>query len=143
MTESPDLRLAFPAHVDDAGILTPDDPAKWRATLLGRFRGKAVWIEIGRPKLKRSDQQNRYYWSCVVPIFSECSGYEKDEAHDLLKSKFLRVERVLPSGEIMERVRSTTELTVQEFTEYVERCVRFCDSQDWRMPPMDDAAVSL
>lgn len=143
MSESPDLRLTFPAKVDDAGMLIPDDPRKWRATLLGRFRGKAVWIEIGRPKIKRSDAQNRYYWSCVVPIFSECSGYEKDEAHDLLKSKFLRVERVLPSGEIMERVRSTTELTVQEFTEYVERCVRFCDSQDWRMPPMDDVAVSL
>lgn len=109
-----------------AGVLTFDDPLRWKATL-GKLAGHRVTITVRREQQRRTTNQNAWYWSSVGPLalFSEWTGYEKDEAHDLLKSMFLKVERVLPSGEVVETIGSTASMSIEEFSAYCDRVVRF------------------
>lgn len=71
-------------------------------------------VEVFPASELRSVEQNRYYWGVVVEAFSQWSGYDKLEAHDVLKGMFL------PEGKT-----STSDLTEAEFAEYLERCIRF------------------
>ena len=107
-----------------AGVLTFDDPLRWRATL-GKLVGKRVTVTIRREQQRRTTQANAWYWACVVPLFSEWTGYERDEAHTLLKQMFLKVERVLPGGETVESIGSTSQLSIEDFSAYCNRIVRF------------------
>ena len=71
---------------------------------------------------KRSTKQNRYLWGCVydaiVKKWSIDLGWDEEDVHDYLKTKFLR--RRLPNGEVV--VGSTAVLKKKPFTEYVEKC---------------------
>ncbi len=74
---------------------------------------------------KRSDQQNKYYWSAIIPIVKEGLkgvGIEmsKEQTHELLKYKFLKREFITSDGDILQSVGSTTELNKVEFSEYKE-----------------------
>jgi hypothetical protein len=80
-----------------------------------------VEVIVRRARVQRSDNQNKYYWACVIPLISEWSGYEHEEVHDALKQRFLTEHH--EGG--LDRVRSTSTLSTSEFTEYVERCRRF------------------
>ena len=77
---------------------------------------------------KRSLQQNNYYWEIldeyVQPLLYEL-GWEhiknKEAAHEFMCSLFLKVSDVnIQTGEMKERIRSTTELTKIEFSTYLE-----------------------
>lgn len=106
------------------GVLTLDVPLRWRA-VLARHEGRRVTLTVQREQLQRTLAQNRWYWSIVVPVFGDWTGYEKDEAHAVLKSLFLKVEKTLPTGEVLEVPGSTAKLTKEEFSEYCERVARF------------------
>lgn len=75
---------------------------------------------------KRSLPQNAYYWSTVVPLVYKAlrdAGFDAvrnhDDAHEVMKHLFLKVSE--QRGEVLiERVKSTTELTKMEFSEYIE-----------------------
>lgn len=94
-------------------------------TLSGLWR-----IELVRYRARRTDAQNRYYFGVLVTAFADYlseQDYEittREHAHELIKGKFLIVDVVHPTtGEsIGRRVRSTTELSVEEFSEYIDRC---------------------
>ena len=75
---------------------------------------------------KRSNNQNRYYWSGVVPIVREGLKdmgivMSTEQTHSLLKFRFLKKEFISNDGEVIESIGSTTELSKQEFNEYIER----------------------
>jgi hypothetical protein len=85
-------------------------------------------VEIVKYRPRRTDSQNRYYWPCVVQPFADFLRAQgqtitDEQAHDLMKAKFLTISVINPgSGEVIgERVRSTTELKVEEFGEYLEK----------------------
>jgi len=92
---------------------------------LADFEGKEVSITIQRKKKTRSTQQNRYYWSCVVYIVRDCLrdvGHRLtiEETHLLLRTKFLSVPLLLnDSGEFIEHIKSTTELSTIDFSNYI------------------------
>lgn len=132
--ESPDVRAVFTGSVTERGQLLLDEPAVVMARLLRMFKGKRVDVIVMREKKQRSDAQNRYYWSMVVPVFSEATGYEKEEAHEILKALFLRQEIALPGGELVERVGSSAELDTAAFHEYVEKCCRWLSGHGWYVP---------
>lgn len=70
---------------------------------------------------KRSKKQNRVYWMYVNTL-SECTGFSSEEMHEVLKFKFLKSELVnVNTGEILEFVKSTTELSTSEFTEFIDK----------------------
>jgi hypothetical protein len=79
--------------------------------------GNAYILEIKKAVKHRSLNQNRFYWGVVIPLFSQQSGYTKEEAHQTLSEIHLKYER---GGRSF--VRSTTSLSTIEFEQYVEQC---------------------
>lgn len=74
---------------------------------------------------KRSNLQNAYYWSAVIPIVKEGLkdlgiDMSKEQTHELLKYKFLKREFITNDGDILQSIASTTELSTKEFNEYIE-----------------------
>lgn len=134
MTDSPEVRAVFSGSVSTEGRLVFDEPVVTMARLLRIFKGHRVDVIVRREKKQRSDQANRYYWSMVVPVFSEATGYDSDEAHELLKAMFLSREVTLPDGLIVTKAGSSAALDTKEFAEYVDKCCRWLASQGWYVP---------
>jgi len=92
---------------------------------IATFEGKQIVIKIEKLKKKRSTQQNRYMWSVIVPIVRNClkeSGniFNDEQTHELIKYKFLK-ETILikeETGEFVERIKSTTELSTSQINDY-------------------------
>ena len=90
------------------------------------FEGCDVLITLEKPKKKRSNPQNAFYYGVIIPIVQNClrdAGYlmTNEATHDLIKLKFLK-EVILTNeetGEIVERVKSTTELSTSQFMDFV------------------------
>lgn len=82
--------------------------------------GQRVEVIIRKPKTKRSDLQNNYYWSVVVELLANELGYDKDELHEILKYKFLQSNAM---G--MPYIKSTTKLSTGEFEEYLSKIKRW------------------
>ena len=69
-----------------------------------------VWIDIKTAPKTRSPQQNAYYRTIVRQIGLHL-GYPEDEMHDVVKAKF--------------EIKSTKDLDVDEFSEFLDRLIRF------------------
>ena len=82
--------------------------------------GQRVEVIIRKPRTKRSDVQNSYYWGVVIELLSKELGYDKDELHEILKYKFLQSNAM---G--MPYVKSTTKLSTGEFEEYLSKIKRW------------------
>jgi hypothetical protein len=101
-----------------------------KATLLNRIRlaSGPHRVSIARWRPRRSDGQNRLYWVSVVHPFGEFlrehgNDYTDDDAHALLKTKFLSRTWVDPAtGEVVNFTGSTTKLTTEDFSTYIEQC---------------------
>lgn len=71
-------------------------------------------------KPKRTENQNRYYFGVYLPLIAEETGEQNiDRLHELFKSMFLTKEIVKVLGKDVRMKRSTTDLTVSEFIEYI------------------------
>jgi len=85
-----------------------------------RFR-----VTFERLYKKRSNEQNKYYWGCVLPILlteikEQGNDYDDDSLHEELKSRFGHKKEVHnKDGEIIELIRSTSTYTTSEFMEYL------------------------
>jgi hypothetical protein len=110
-------------------------PAAWQALAqLGAANAKA-FLDRGRPlrvivtedEKKRTSEANRFYWGAVLTTIAEQAWvdgrqYSKDVWHEHFARLYLpHTEIVTPYGEIVSRRKSTTELTVSEFSEYLQR----------------------
>lgn len=84
-------------------------------------------------KNNRSNQQNAYYWSGVIPTIKEGLkeiGYREittnEQTHELMKFMFLKKQIVNENtGEVLETIGSTAKLTTIEFMEYIDRIAQF------------------
>lgn len=76
---------------------------------------------------KRTLKQNRMYWA-IINWLAETSWEDAQDIHDWFKDMFL--SKKLESEIFWEKnvVRSTTELTTKEFTDYVEKVANFAAS---------------
>ena len=102
------------------GKMVPENPIKFRVRLAA-FEGKKGECVLREPRKQRSLLENNYYFSVIVSMLSEFTGYEKEEMHEILKWKFLRY--VDDRG--IERARSTTDLSTVEAEDYYERIRRW------------------
>lgn len=107
-----------------------------RLSYIDKFKTAVRSLPNGRYKLvlskiynKRSNQQNNFLWGVIYPIvrdglvdvgydeFKNDTDYEK--THSLCKYLFLETEIVnKKTGEVIETIRSTAELTTVEAMEY-------------------------
>lgn len=87
-----------------------------------------VWIVVEKYYSKRSLKQNNLLHLYFNEIAKE-TGMQLEQIKDALKMKFLTVALTTKdgeimadasSGEVMERVRGTSELTVTEFMEFTD-----------------------
>ena len=98
---------------------------------MSREKDLPVTVEIKVKKRFRSDVQNAYYWGVVVAKVSDRLrelGHDIDRylTHEFLKGRFLYSELTDPNtGEVMKIPRKTSELTTQEFIEYMEHVKQF------------------
>lgn len=77
-------------------------------------------VTIENKKKHRSVQQNRWYWA-AIKILADHTGYTSNEMHEVCKLKFLKVELVNEkTGEVLEYVKSTTDLSTTEFSVYMD-----------------------
>ncbi|WP_433705839.1 recombination protein NinB [Paraburkholderia sacchari] len=87
--------------------------------------GKPLSVEIGEYQQKRSSDQNRLYWSVLAEIAeaAEIEGkrFSREAWHEHFRSEYLPKQES-PSGLV---AMSTTQLTKQEFADYVTRIQAF------------------
>lgn len=92
--------------------------------------GKLVEIVL-RPLPIRSNAQNAYMWSVIIPeITAELKrlGHEvnNDLTHELLKAKFNPKHVRNEDAEVIaEYGGSTTEMTTRDFMEYIDRIIKW------------------
>jgi hypothetical protein len=135
-TDSPDYTADFSGEVTPDGQLKLDETGRWLGWLM-RHKGKRLTITVSRAKIRRSDAQNRRYWSLVIPCFSEWSGFERDEARETLLQMFSSYEDRLPSGEAVVRVVRSSRMTVGQFSDYTSRVERFLAGHGFVFPSDD------
>jgi len=109
-----------------SGRLYIRNKALFDAEVQNLSEGKEYTLILKSKKKQRSIPQNRYYFGVVVPIVFHAlrdAGFNeiktKEDAHDILKLKFLKTTINSESGEFIERIKSTTELSTSEFMDFI------------------------
>jgi len=82
---------------------------------LGTLENKDITLELKKRSRKRTNKANRYYWA-ILTLIGKDLGYYPEEIHNSFKALFLtdRTKKI-------PIVKSTTRLSTEEFTEYIER----------------------
>jgi len=69
-------------------------------------------------KRNRTVEQNDYYWTVLTHISQE-TGYTKDDLHDMMRYKFLGMQKKEVAGVVIEYLPSTTKLKVGDMADYI------------------------
>ena len=116
------------------------------------FEGKQIIIKIEKAKKKRSTQQNRFYYGVIIPIVQNClkeAGHvmTNESTHNLIKLKFLKETLFVneTTGEVIERIKSTTELSTSQFMDLLAEINNFTfEYFGVNLPsPNDDLTLNL
>lgn len=88
-------------------------------------RGRPLRVIVTEDEKKRNAEQNKFYWAAVITPISEQAWvdgrrFDKDTWHEYFARRHgVCEELVLPGGEIVTRRKSTTQMTVGEFSEFI------------------------
>lgn len=111
-------------EIDKDGIITRGKTLLQKA--LHEFAGKRLRITIEPNKRKRSNQQNRYFHGCVIPLVQEKLidlGFNEAKSNewtkDFIKYNCLIKEFVSEHGEVIKSIGKTSELTTSEFMDMI------------------------
>lgn len=99
--------------------------------------GEMVTITITNKKPKRTISQNNYYWLYLGIIAAE-TGDSIGDLHTFFKGKFLGEKIVEVFGEKVRRTKSTTELSVNDFGEYIDQIAALTEIEP---PPTENYGV--
>ena len=96
---------------------------------LDKFEGKVVTIDVKLYKAKRSNNQNSYYWSVIVPLWKQILADEwgelrtLEQTHEFLKYNCNYDEKVNEdTGEVFKLSKSTTKNNTKEQEMFHEKC---------------------
>ena len=88
-------------------------------------KGEPLRLIVTAEERQRNTQQNRFYWGAVLKQIAESAWvdgkqYDKDTWHEFFARRYgVMDELTLPDGEIITRRKSTTQMSVGEFSEYL------------------------
>ena len=85
--------------------------------VIRKFESKPITVTVTRRKIKRTLPQNSYLWGVVYKIIADYIGDTDESVHDAMGQEF----RGYRDDNGLKKVRSTTEMSTEEFTAYVER----------------------
>lgn len=128
----------FYGRVDKAGKVVFDQPFEWAKHCAG-LKNQRIEVTARKQRTQRSLKQNRAYFGLIVSAVAEHCGYTKDEAHEALAFKFLRLgepDALLPTR------RSTADLTTKEFEDYTAQVKQFAAEELGLLIP-DPSAVAI
>ena len=97
-------------------LLDSDDPDNWQVLIKKRADSRSV-------------EQNARLWSIYTSI-GNYLGYTAEEVHQLMKFKFVLIEKYVGKDKIT-LVRSTTKLNVKEMAEYQEKIEAWAANMGW------------
>lgn len=127
--------LVFEGRVSEDGTIHL--PKTMRKQLVAAYRGKAIVVTVRRKRRTRSNEQNAYYWACVIPAlihaFNELgtpmqpdNADDKEAMHCFFRDKFLKGrEMVTAQGEVFNLPPTTTELSKDEFAQYLDEIMKW------------------
>lgn len=101
--------------------MTSEDKKKYCIKECPRCKGEGKVMM----KIKRSMNQNRYYWSVIVLMIATEIGEDKDTTHEILRYKFNSEKKVLADQSVIQLPLSTSELDTIKFEEYLSTIRRW------------------
>ena len=90
-------------------------------------RGSPLRVIVTEESKRRNSEQNRRLWGYLYKTIAEQAWvnekqYTKDIWHEFFAREFgVCDEMVLPTGEIITRRKSTTEMSVKEFADFMQQ----------------------
>ena len=105
--------MRFTAVIKNGKIVWHDERAV--AEHLNLIDSEECYIDI-KPSKVRNTAQNNYYWA-ILREFGDQVGYHAEEMHDVCKSHF--------------KLKTTSEFTVEEFSEYIDRVIMYAAEQGY------------
>jgi len=134
-----------------AGHLGADGRIRCNKTLLRQLlhgrRECEVEIIVRRAYATRSTKANAFYWGVVLQALAEHTGHLPEELHDILKAKFL--PKALAVCDLNGELRgeyviggSTASLSVEEFSEYMNRIIRWAQDELGVVIPQPDSEAA-
>jgi hypothetical protein len=141
--------LEFMCPVVDGRL--PEREAKRIGAAIRKLDGKRIVVSIEEVKKTRSNQQNRYYWGCMVKLITDAfrdagNMVNAEDVHDFLKAEVGKLSQVLVTvdGEVFRGPGSTAKLTTTEFSNYIEAVKAWAtDRLDLKIPSPDEAFSSI
>lgn len=95
---------------------------------IGRLPDKPYDINIDVHRVKRSTSQNALYW-LWLDIVADETGNSRDELHDVFRTKFLPVAEHEVLGVVVRELPTTTKLSTDQFTTYLNQIEVFCNTE--------------
>lgn len=122
------------------------------AAAISNYEGKRVEITIEQAKNKRTNPQNRWYWGVAVEMISHLmldlgSPLSKEDCHVMIKMAVGNIEPSLiyeeivieSTGEIIRRMKSTSELTTTDFMAFKQHIQQWAtETIDINIPDPDE-----
>lgn len=103
------------------------------ANLIQDLKPGPYEVTVKARTVKRSVDQNEYYWAVIIDMISKHTGYDPEVVHAMMAKQFLSRREYIRNyrGKSLEftYVISTTKLSTQEFEVYLERIRRFAAEQ--------------
>jgi|TARA_R110000824_G_scaffold68953_1_gene177742 hypothetical protein len=81
-------------------------------------------VEVKKKRNTRSNNQNSYYWKCIVQELANSLGYFPDEMHNILRTKFLSEWEMIEINDKkigVNKIGSTTDLDTKAFEVYADQ----------------------
>lgn len=125
----------FPAKLLPEGRILPMNPKRVRG-LLAFYEPCDVLVHIERRKRGRTNAQNAYYWAVVLPEVAPHTGHSIEDLHEVFKAKFLSGKQTWRGTELR-IIRSTTDLTSDEFAEYLSKVILEANELGIQVPQAD------
>jgi hypothetical protein len=118
---------------------------------LESFEGKTIILTIEMQTKKRSVEQNRYYWGCLIEIakkgIQDCWGesWDSNNTHELLLDNcpIYREVTDLKTGEIKSVKKRSQEMTTIEMNLYWEQCIKFLAENFYIDCPLPNEEITL
>jgi hypothetical protein len=118
------------------GVLRHENKQAFERYLL-TMDGKEIETVVKPRAKERSRQEEKFYHAVVVRMVADEMTIMDEEAHQFLKSMFLRREEQTLQGFRYERTLSTTELSDKAYREFWESCIR------WAALPTQDEGLGI
>lgn len=137
------FELQYFCKVSDEGVIQGLPRQKFANEIRHFFKGQSIEIIVRRKRKHRSVQQNRYYW-LIVTMMAEYTGFTKDEMHLVLKSRFLKAEKVnVETGAVFEYVKSSAGLSTVEAEEYYNQVRQFASEEFGINVPLPNEQIAI